>query len=110
MTDIDALPGIRFSGKVSRIAFSEDKKSKTMRTEVDLPNDKGLLRNGMYGRTKLMLQTGNPHAFTVPSSALSGSTKNGKGTVFVAKNGKAAKTQVTISADNGVPGGNHRRD
>ncbi len=102
VTDIDALPGHRFMGKVSRIAFSEDKKSKTMRTEIDLPNEKQLLRNGMYGRTKLMLQTGNPQAFTVPSSALMGSTKNGKGTLFVVKNGKATKVSVTVSADNGV--------
>ena len=101
-TDIDALPGHKFSGKVSRIAFSEDKKSKTMRTEVDLPNEKGLLRNGMYGRTKLMLETGNARAFTVPSSAVVGSTKNGKGSVFIAKNDKAHSVQVTISADNGV--------
>lgn len=102
ITDIDALPGHKFAAKISRIAYSEDKKSKTMRTEVDLPNDKGLLRNGMYGRTKLMLQPGNPAAFTVPSSALSGSTKDGKGLLFVVKDGKAHKVPVTISADNGV--------
>jgi RND family efflux transporter MFP subunit len=102
VTEIDALPGHKFSGKVSRIAFSEDKKSKTMRTEVDLPNDKGLLRNGMYGRTTAILQTGNPNAFTVPSSALSGAIKEGKGAVFVVRDGIAKKTTVTISADNGV--------
>jgi HlyD family secretion protein len=102
VTDIDALPGHKFIGKVSRIAFSEDKKSKTMRTEIDLPNDRSLLRNGMYGRTKLMLQSGNPHAYTVPSSALAGATKEGKGTLYLAKDGAAHKIAVTISADNGV--------
>ena len=102
VTDIDALPGHKFTGKISRIAFSEDKKTKTMRTEVDLPNDRGLLRNGMYGRTKLMLQAGNPEAFTVPSSALSGATKGGKGAMFVVRDGIARKTSVEIGVDNGV--------
>ena len=102
VTDIDALPGHKFTGKISRIAFSEDKKTKTMRTEVDLPNDRGLLRNGMYGRTKLMLQAGNPEAFTVPSSALIGTTKGGNGTVFVTRDGIAHKTSVEISVDNGI--------
>jgi HlyD family secretion protein len=101
-TEIEALPGHKFTGKVARIAYSEDKKSKTMRTEVDLPNDKDLLRNGMYGRTRVTLQKGNPHALTVPSTALSGSTKDGKGTVFVIKDKKAHKTSVKVSADNGV--------
>ena len=101
-TDIDALPGHRIHGKVSRIAFSEDRKTKTMRTEIDLPNDRGLLRNGMYGKTTLMLQAGNPKALTVPSSALVGATKDGKATLFVVRDGKAHKSPVNISADNGI--------
>ena len=101
-TEIEALVGHKFVGKVSRIAFSEDPRTRTMRTEVDLPNEKGLLRNGMYGRTTLKLQKGNPQALTVPSSALSGSTKDGRGIVFVAVNGIAKKTPVSVTADNGV--------
>ena len=102
VTTIETLPGHIFRGKVTRIAFSEGKKTKTMRTEVDLPNDKGLLRSGMFGRTKLILQTGDLHAFTVPSSALVGATKDGKGSVYVVRNGTAHKTAVSISVDNGV--------
>lgn len=102
VTTIDSLPGHPFVGKVSRIAFSEDKKTKTMRTEVDLQNDKGLLRSGMYGKTKLTLQAGNAHAFTVPSSAIVGGTKSGKGNVFVIRDGVARKTAITITGDNGV--------
>ena len=102
VTEIDALPGHKFAGKISRIAFSEDKKTKTMRTEVDLPNDRGLLRNGMYGRTKLILQDSNPDAFTVPSSALVGTTKGGKGILFLVSEGIARKTSVEIGVDNGI--------
>lgn len=101
-TEIEALAGHKFLGKISRIAFSEDPKTRTMRTEVDLPNEKGLLRNGMYGRTKLKLQPGNPAALRVPSSALVGGTKDGKGTVFVVRDGVARKVAVVISGDNAV--------
>ena len=101
-TNIDAIPQHKFTGKISRIAYSEDKKTKTMRTEVDLQNDHNLLRNGMYGKTKLMLQAGNPKAFTIPSSAMVGGSNAGKGILFVAHAGVAKKTSVTVSADNGV--------
>jgi len=102
VTTIDALPGHQFSAKVSRIAFSEDKKTKTMRTEIDLENPQNLLRNGMYGKTRLLLEKGASNALTVPSSAISGSIKNGKGTIFVARDGVARKQTVTVSNDNGV--------
>lgn len=101
-TEIDALPGHKFLGKVSRIAFSEDRKTKTMRTEVDLHNEQKLLRNGMYGRTTILLEKGNPNALTVPSTALVGTTKKGKGTVYLVKNEKAIKTPVSVMNDNGV--------
>ena len=102
VTEIDAIPLHKFTGKISRIAFSEDKKTKTMRTEVDLPNDQGKLRNGMYGKTKMMLQAGNPMAVTIPSSAVVGSVTNNKGTVFVVRDGIARKTAITVIADNGI--------
>lgn len=102
VTTIDALPGHQFSAKVSRIAFSEDKKTKTMRTEIDLENSRKLLRNGMYGKTRLLLEKGASNALTVPSSAISGSIKNGKGTIFIVRDGAAHKLPVTVSNDNGV--------
>ena len=101
-TVIDSLPGHKFDGKVSRIGFSEDRKTKTMRTEVDLPNSKGLLRNGMYGKTRLSLHPGNPQSFTIPSSAIIGGTKGDKGHVFIIRDGIARKAPVTIASDNGV--------
>ena len=102
ITEIEALPGRKFAGKISRVAVSEDQKTRTMRTEVDLTNETGLLRNGMYGLTKLILKHADPKAFTVPSTAASGPAKEGKGIVFVARDGVAHKTPVKITTDNGV--------
>lgn len=102
VTEIDALPGRKFEGKISRIGFSEDMKTKTMRTEIDLPNEQGVLRNGMYGRTTLILQKGNPKAFLVPSSAMIGGTRGGKGTLYIVHDGVAKKTPVSVGTDNGI--------
>ena len=99
--EIDALPGRKFPGKVARVANSEDPTTRTMRTEVDLMNDKGVLRDGMYGKVTVILEKASD-AFSVPSSALIGDTENGKGTVYVVRGGKAYKAEVGLGADNGV--------
>jgi multidrug efflux pump subunit AcrA (membrane-fusion protein) len=55
----DALPGVKLSGKVSRVGFAEDPKTRTMRVEVDVPNPDGKLRPGMYGTATLKLGKGS---------------------------------------------------
>src|SRR5262249_14928911 len=52
---VDALPNEVFKGKVSRFSSSEDPSSRTMHTEIDLPNAKEKLRPGMYGIAKIIL-------------------------------------------------------
>lgn len=44
---VDALPGKVFEGAVTRFATALDPKTRTMRTEIDIPNRDGLLRPGM---------------------------------------------------------------
>jgi membrane fusion protein, multidrug efflux system len=48
--ELDALPGRSFLGKVVRVAPSFDPLTRTLEAEVQLPNDSGELRPGMYGR------------------------------------------------------------
>ena len=43
-------------GKVTRVAGAIDPASRTMRTEIDLPNSDGLLRPGMYAQVTLKLR------------------------------------------------------
>ncbi|MGH7140878.1 MAG: efflux RND transporter periplasmic adaptor subunit [Pirellulales bacterium] len=102
--EIDALPGRKFPGKVARVSNSEDPTTRTMRTEVDLENDKNVLRDGMYGKVTVMLEKGSD-ALTVPSSALvptPGDTEGSKGYLHVIRGGKAHKIEVGIGADNGI--------
>jgi len=99
---IVALPGMTFRGVVSRFSETEDPESRNMRTEVDLPNPDGKLREGMYGRMTLMLQAAAPNSLTIPSSGLLDQTGKGDGSVYVVRDGKARKIPVRVGNDNGV--------
>jgi RND family efflux transporter MFP subunit len=105
--EIDALPGLVFpqSGKlhVSRWADAEDPVTRTMRTEIDVPNPDGKLRHGMYGRrVAITLTEGSPGALSIPSAALTGKAEDGRGTVRVVRAGKVHLVPVNYASDNGV--------
>jgi HlyD family secretion protein len=99
--EIDALPGRKFPGKVARVSNSEDPTTRTMRTEVDLVNDKKVLHDGMYGKVTVLLEKASD-ALSVPSSALVGESQNGKGFLYVIRGGKAHKVEVGLGSDNGL--------
>ncbi len=107
IVEVDALPGVVFKTQgadrvvVSRLAASEDPQTRMMRTEVHVKNPEGKLRRGMFGRVTLILQTGAPDAFRIPSSALFGKADGGKGMVRIVRGDKAALAPVAIGADNG---------
>jgi len=65
---IDALGAMIFKGKVSRMAESEDLKDRTMRVEIDLPNDHHFLKDGMYGRAIIELEPPSQN-LTIPRPA-----------------------------------------
>ncbi len=98
---IVALPGEEFRGVVSRFAEKEDPESRNMRTEVDLPNPTGRLKEGMYGRVSILLQPAAPDHFTIPSTALLQQDKQGGGDVYIIRDGKARKVSVQVGYDNG---------
>ena len=87
---------------VSRCAESEDPTTRTMRTEIDVPNPDGRLRRGMYGRVTLTLQTGAANAVRVPTAAVVSRSGAGKGTVRVVRNDRIQTLPVTLGTDNGV--------
>jgi HlyD family secretion protein len=97
----DALPTMKFEGKVSRYSFSEDPENRTMRTEIDLENPKGLLHQGMYGIATIYLEP-DTSRLTIPSSSLVGKIEEGKSSVFVARDGRAHEVPVTIGSDDGI--------
>jgi len=98
---IDALGGRVFKGKVSRMAESEDLKDRTMRVEIDLPNDKGLLRDGMYGRAIIELEPPSKN-LTIPSTCLIEQNGQGDGAVFVVRDDKVTRVMVRVGKDSGL--------
>ena len=98
--EIDALPNKRFKGTISRIADSEDTQTRMMRVEIDLPNPKGVIHQGMFGRTTILLD--RLKTPSIYSSCLVGKTKEGKGHVFVVRDGHAHLVPVDLGQDNGV--------
>jgi RND family efflux transporter MFP subunit len=66
---VAALPGRTFGVQITRFAEALDPSSRTMRTEVELPNPDGTLRPGMYGTVTIAVET-HPDALTVPEAAV----------------------------------------
>ena len=98
---IDALGGRVFKGKVSRMADSEDLKDRTMRVEIDLANDQGLLRDGMYGRAVIELEPPSKN-LTIPSTCLIEQDSHGDGAVFVVRDGKVTRVKIRVGKDSGL--------
>jgi RND family efflux transporter MFP subunit len=98
---VGTLGGQVFKGKVSRFSYNEDPSSRTMHTEIDLPNPQGRLKEGMFGLATIELGV-NEHALTIPAACLVGESHGGKAEVLVVKNGKAAKQLITIGANDGI--------
>jgi HlyD family secretion protein len=100
--EIDALPGRSLKSAIARAAESEDPATRTMRTEIDIPNPDGRLARGMYGRVTMLLETGTPTAFTVPSATLTGRADGSKATLRIVRDGAVRTLQVVTGMDNGV--------
>ena len=67
--ELQEFPGQRFEGKVARTAGALEASSRTMLTEVQLPNPDGRLLPGSFARVHLTL-AGAPAQLSLPSNAL----------------------------------------
>jgi len=93
---LDALPGRSFTGKVVRVAPSFDPLTRTLEAEVQLPNDSGELRPGMYGRGFILRET-HPNTPVVSVNAVQ--ISSGKRYVFVLHDTKVERRLITTGAE-----------
>jgi RND family efflux transporter MFP subunit len=100
VVEIDALPGKKFNAQVARIARSEDPQTKLMHVEIDVPNPTGEIRQGMYGWVTILLDKQSDQ-LSVPTSCLVGKSQDGKGTLWVVREGRARLVPVRLGGDNG---------
>jgi RND family efflux transporter MFP subunit len=96
---VDELPGKTFKGSVTRFAYALDEATKSMLTEIELPNSSGELRPGMYASVQLEVER-KPDVLLVPVKALL--VEKAGTSVFTVADGKAKKTPVQIGFNDGT--------
>ncbi len=100
IVEIDALPGETFPGKLARVSRSEDPQTRLMHVEIDLANSTRQIADGMYGRVTIVLEKST--MLGIPPSCLVGNVQDGKGKVYVVRDGRARLVSVRVGANNGV--------
>jgi RND family efflux transporter MFP subunit len=91
--------GREFAGKIARTAGAIDPATRTLRTQIDVPNADGVLYSGMYGEVRLPLRSGHP-SLVVPTSAL---VFVADGTwVWTVESDRARRRKVAVGRDFGT--------
>ncbi len=96
---VEELPGRTFPGSVTRFAHALDPATKTMLTEIEIPNRDGELRPGAYASVQLELER-KKEALLIPVQALV--VEKAGTSVFTAVDGKAKKIPVQVGFNDGA--------
>lgn len=92
------FPHRKFLGKVTRFSHSLGLATRTMLTEVDIPNPTGELYPGMYADVMLQLER-HHNAIMLPDQAVDATAH--RAFVFLVKNGRLTKRTVVTGINNG---------
>ena len=96
---VPSMPNLTFHGKVTRIANALQPGTRTLLTEVDIPNPDGALQPGVYCTVELEIPRKSP-ALIVPGSAII-FNQNGM-QVAVVEDGVAHLHKIAITTDFGT--------
>jgi len=97
---VQQLPARSFAGKVARTSQSLDPNTRTLLTEVDVPNQASLLLPGMYARVSLRTVSAEP-PLLVPGDALV-TRADGTRVAVVAEDGSVHFQKVSVGRDYGT--------
>ncbi len=95
---VDALPGSPLAGRVHEIRPAAVVASRSFTVKVRVPNPQGILRPGMFARGTITVAV-RPNVLQIPESAVILTT--GKPVVFIVRDGKAVRREVTIGEQQG---------
>lgn len=90
---VQGLLGQQFKGEVTRRAKSLNPQNRTLRTEVDLPNDDGKLLPGMFVNATIIVQ--HHKTWALPSSAVI--TRGDESYAYRIEGGKTVRTPVQLA-------------
>jgi RND family efflux transporter MFP subunit len=96
---VPELPDREFRGKVTRIADALQSGTRTLLTEIDIPNPDGALPPGIYCSVELRIPRKTP-SFTIPAEALMFNRSGLQAAVV--KDGKAEIRTVRVARDLGT--------
>jgi multidrug efflux pump subunit AcrA (membrane-fusion protein) len=92
-----SLPGQEFRGSVTRTSRSLNPSTRTLRTEVDLPNPEGALLPGLYVDVTITVE--HRDVWTLPASAVV--TKEDESFCYRLENGKTVRTPLRLGLSGG---------
>jgi RND family efflux transporter MFP subunit len=84
-----------FQGKVARFSDQIDTATRTMHTEIDVPNAKYILVPGMYASVELPLHTAH-HVIVVPLQAVQRTAEDRGSVMVVRENNSLERRDVTL--------------
>lgn len=96
----EAIPGVEFRGRITRIAPSADPNSRVFEVECTIPNPDNRLKAGMIAALKIAAQASSPSAMLLPLNAIVRPRNDPKGyAVFVVEelNGKSTARERKIN-------------
>ncbi|HUY34752.1 MAG TPA: efflux RND transporter periplasmic adaptor subunit [Pirellulales bacterium] len=98
---VQSLSGREFTGEVTRTAWALDSTSasRTLRTEIDVPNPDGVLRAGMYVYATIVLDQ-RDDALALPATAIR--SREGKASCFRVEDGKLIETPLVVGLSDGT--------
>jgi len=95
---VNAIPGRKMTGHISRMSNNMNMQYRSERMEIDVDNKDGLLTPGMYAEAELYSK-GNAATLCVPVSAVVTSTE--RKYVIAVRNNKTVKVDVETRSQNG---------
>ncbi len=96
---LDAIPGQGLRGSITRFADALDPQTRTMKTEIDLPNPGHRILPGMYGTVRLDLAQRAARLW-VPTSCIRHDAA-GQAFVFVVEHGRVHRKPAKVGLSSG---------
>jgi RND family efflux transporter MFP subunit len=96
---VPEIPGVEFRGTVSRVASALQPGTRTLQTEIDVPNGEGMLAPGTYCEVELQIPR-KAESLVVPAEAVI-FTRNGL-SVAIVENGTVHLRALTVVRDRGT--------
>lgn len=88
---VDAYPDKEFEGIITNLNQAIDITTRTMATEIDIPNRGNMLKPGMFAEVSIFIEN-HPQAITIPTQAIL-NDQNGD-YVYLYENGKAKRVNI----------------